>query len=958
MNKFETNSSTLLENLPQELLQQKRFFPVYENKEPMISGWNDPANQMTAEDALRISKFIGMDIRGHGQYSDLFFADFDHVTDKNGNFIYPEAEKWYNCLKISETFRERSISKEGCHVLFNPTPNKFPKLTGDNSRHAIYFDKTKKGKHSPKIELFYLQSRYVVLTGDCEPNLKIVSGEVADEFCQHLVNQVAFDTSKLKETSKSAINPADISIEEVQKMLAVISCVEVSYADWWKIGAIIHDTFGANGFEIWRAWSETDKARYTLETCQKVWSYLDKRAALNIGRPATIGTLIFFAKKFGYKLPKRNDFDKFNTDRLQSARKNHNTDAEPIGVPDSSSPEAKRQERTDRMKAPTDHQLGINSPPNEIPTPDKVSPDENYFNTTTVAKIIGVTKQAVEKWRKKGWFNADMIDHAGVYYYTVERVLQLKSVYRPDWQTAWTGTVMADDIYAKIRNQCKWSYDKYGRRTKIKSDVFNYKLIFEQDPNLNGLFGRDNFRQEIIFLKRAPWHDKNLPLKDTWDDTDDAELRLYQAEHFGEMGTPQRTLDFVIRVARENSFHAIRNFFEGLPEWDEVERAESIFIKFLGAEDNRYTREITMHFLFGAIARALYPGCDFQSVVVIQGAQGIGKSRLLRMLGGKHGVNPKGDSWHIALRDQLDDSHAVDAMRKGWLVEIEEFAAASRADVNSMKGVLSADDVTRRFAYERHAKTIKAHWIFAATCNDDAPLRDQTGNRRFLPIKCTHKESTIIDGMTPDYIRHVWAEAYHKFMELFPTVEDFDADKLRLPPDLQAQAAQIAEGITQDDGLATEIKGFLDKKIPPLAIWNLLTREERRKFFVESSITLLDGIADLNWRARAKYGRNTQAAQDHVNELDKIFSSKDTVIRKNSVKRGDEMLEEIHIYGTEERQHICAAEIFNECFGQDNRKRMQRINETLARIDGWYAGKRLRHTDPAYPDQKNPYYRN
>ena len=508
-----------------------------------------------------------------------------------------------------------------------------------------------------------------------------------------------------------------------------------------------------------------------------------------------------------------------------------------------------------------------------------------------------------------------------------------------------------NDIYAQIRRQCKWSHDKNGNPTKIKSDVFNYKLIFEQDPNLHGLFGRDNFRQETIFLKRAPWHEKYLQLKDSWDDADDAELRLYLAEHYAEMGTPQRTLDFVIRVARENSFHAIRNFFESLPKWDGVERADNIFIKFLGAEDSRYTREITRHFLFGAIARALYPGCDFQSVVILQGAQGIGKSRLLRMLGGKHGVNPKGDSWHIALRDQLDDSHAVDAMRKGWIVEIEEFAAASRADVNSMKGVLSADDVTRRFAYDRHAKTIKAHWIFAATCNDDAPLRDQTGNRRFLPIKCHNKESTIVEGMDAEYIRQVWSEAYHKFKEMFQTAEDFDADKLRLTPDFQAQAAKFAEGITQDDGLTTEIKGFIDHKIPPLIIWYLLSKEERRKFFVDGGKITIEK-ADLQARFKNMAGRR-------YDELKPVFDAackvKDGYVRELTDKNDRWCYA---FYGNELREHICTSEIFNECFGADNRKRITRISEILSQLAGWQLGSRLRNADPVYPDQTKPYYRN
>ena len=63
------------------------------------------------------------------------------------------------------------------------------------------------------------------------------------------------------------------------------------------------------------------------------------------------------------------------------------------------------------------------------------------------------------------------------------------------------------------------------------------------------------------------------------------------------------------------------------------------------------------------------------------------------------------------------------------------------------------------------------------------------------------------------------------------------------------------------------------------------------------------------------------------------------------------------LYGSELRQHICAAEIFNECFGSDNRKRMPRINEILAHLDEWHLGARLRNADPAYPDQKKAYYR-
>ncbi len=526
-------------------------------------------------------------------------------------------------------------------------------------------------------------------------------------------------------------------------------------------------------------------------------------------------------------------------------------------------------------------------------------------------------------------------------------------------QIAINATDSIEDIQAKIRGLCEWARDKNGNPTKIKPTVQNYKLIFNNDPNLKGLFGRDDFRQEIVFKRRAVWHSKHAPLKDSWDDTDDAELRLYLAEFYAEMPTLQRTLDYTTRVAGENSFHAIKQFFEALPKWDGTDRMETIFCKFLGADDTPYTRAVTKHFFLGAIARAFYPGCDFQSVPVLQGEQGIGKSRVLRMLGGKHGVNPKGENWHIALRDQLDDSHAVDAMRKGWIVEIEEFAAGSRADVNAMKGVLSADDVTRRFAYDRRAKTVKSHWVFIATCNDDAPLRDQTGARRFLPIKCHNKESTIVEGMTPEYIQQIWAEAYLTFKEMFPTVDSFDADKLRLPTDIQKQAADKAAGITQDDGLTTEIKGFIDQKILPLVIWNLLSREERRKFFVNGGgLIMVDALTEFNHRRRARGGKPDDVQRD-VNLIYDFLNGTagKNFVRIEKIKRGDNVIDEYHIYGSELRQHICQSEIYQECFGADNRKRMNRIAEILSRLDGWTLGERLQKNDPSYPDQRKPYYR-
>ena len=107
---------------------------------------------------------------------------------------------------------------------------------------------------------------------------------------------------------------------------------------------------------------------------------------------------------------------------------------------------------TPQLPHPTPNKSGVNgstSVPPQFQPPtlrnSGVNVLEGYFTTEQVAKSIGVTRKGVEKWRKRGWFNADLIDHNGVYWYLEERVEQLKAVYRRDWQTAWAGGKAKDE---------------------------------------------------------------------------------------------------------------------------------------------------------------------------------------------------------------------------------------------------------------------------------------------------------------------------------------------------------------------------------------------------------------------------------------------------------------------------------------------------------------------------------
>lgn len=507
------------------------------------------------------------------------------------------------------------------------------------------------------------------------------------------------------------------------------------------------------------------------------------------------------------------------------------------------------------------------------------------------------------------------------------------------------------EIISVIRDLCTWNYkkDELGQvfKSTIKNTIRNAELIFENDPNLVGLFGFDNFQGKNIFLKKAPWHDDDKT-GEIWRDSDDAELRNYLRRNYAELKERQLIEDYVISHARKNSFHPVKKFYENLPTWDGVARAEELFVKFLGAENTPYTREVTLKWLLGAIARVYHPGCDFQWAPVIVGAQRIGKSRLVKMLGGMEGVNPNGYSWHVALKDSVDDSHAIDAIQIGGIIEIEEFSAARKAEINALKSFISANADSGRLAYERHATTRKRHCVFIVTCNDQQFLRDPTGNARFWVVKCTQQKFKRVAGMTPEYIRQVWAEAYYRYSELFK--DGFDEAKLKPSEALEIRAEEIAEAYIQDDGMTTEIKAFLEKKLPPKIIWGLMNKVERAKFFTDGQFTFTQ--ATLNYRRRARGGREDSIERD-INEIHKLLNSQRTDIFKFSSLGEDHY----QFFGSEYREHICAAEIFNECFGTgDKRKLMYRFNEILDTLEGWHLGDRLR-TDPEYREQKKPYYR-
>jgi hypothetical protein len=118
-------------------------------------------------------------------------------------------------------------------------------------------------------------------------------------------------------------------------------------------------------------------------------------------------------------------------------------------------------------------------------------------------------------------------------------------------------------------------------------------------------------------------------------------------------------------VVDRRRFNPLIDYLNDLPEWDGVERIETILIDYLGASDNQYVREVTKRTLIGAVRRAYEPGCKFDYVLVLDGKPGIGKSTLLSTLGGEF------FSDSLSLTDTRDKT-AAEKLQGIWIMGIGE----------------------------------------------------------------------------------------------------------------------------------------------------------------------------------------------------------------------------------------------------------------------------------------------
>lgn len=494
-------------------------------------------------------------------------------------------------------------------------------------------------------------------------------------------------------------------------------------------------------------------------------------------------------------------------------------------------------------------------------------------------------------------------DKATMREYNREQTAELKQMFKEagedgeEADTSWT-----DDL--KMEGK--------GNSLHIAQSVDNLKLILTHDPLLKDHFGLDLFSHKYLLKKDVPW--RKVDGAPIWSDTDDACLRNYLSKHY-KIDRKALVDDVLTEVMLDNRFHPVRDYLESLT-WDGVERVPTLLVDYLGAKDSDFTRAVTKTFLKAAVARVYIPGCKFDQCLVLSGPQGIGKSTLLKILGGE---------WFNDSITSFSGKDPMEQLMGTWIDELSEMQATNKADNDQIKAFLSRPSDKFRLAYGRRTQEYPRQCVFSATTNDTIFLKDRTGGRRFWPVLCgigsggeympdnvvettvakmeaLKKNRDLIWAEVFAYWRVESQEALLKFLEkrninpaTYPPkkqeemIRRFDRDlschSLLLPPEAAQEARRLQSLLTEGSEKAGIVEDFLSKKLP------------------------------TDWANRDVFNRREYLAKYDERPKDQI---------------------------EKEREYVCTLEIWCEAFEKDKssftNKDSRELSAILINILGWKLG--------------------
>ena len=285
-----------------------------------------------------------------------------------------------------------------------------------------------------------------------------------------------------------------------------------------------------------------------------------------------------------------------------------------------------------------------------------------------------------------------------------------------------------------------------------------------------------------------------------WTDADEANSMMYIESKYGLYSKDKHSAALRI-LFDDRSYNPVIDMVDSY-EWDGEQRCEMFLHEWAKVEDSAYTREVSRLIFAGGIHRLYAPGTKFDDVPILIGTkQGEGKSSLIRFL---------------AIEDQyygevnmMEGQQSIEQLRGKWICEISELLALTKTkEQEAAKAYITRQVDSYRKPWDKNVSDLPRRCIMIGSTNNDSPLSDRTGNRRYYPVEvhCNGYDLFDHEQECREYIKQCWAEARDRYKA--GNMPNF-ADRKLVKDYRSAQ-----ENAMQDDWRVGAIQAFLDRKNP------------------------------------------------------------------------------------------------------------------------------------------------
>jgi predicted P-loop ATPase len=230
------------------------------------------------------------------------------------------------------------------------------------------------------------------------------------------------------------------------------------------------------------------------------------------------------------------------------------------------------------------------------------------------------------------------------------------------------------------------------------------------------------------------------------------------------------------------------------------------------------------------VTKIYEPGYNYDILPILEGPQGIDKSKALRTL--------VGEPWFTSILNFFDlKTKEVMEMTSGkWLVELAELSGMTRRNADHIKAQLSITHDNARLAYGRKPTEIGRQWTPVGTINLKQYLEDESGEyRRFCPTRTGDTHPIDLKALADDRDQ-LFAEAVVAYR---------NGERPGIPRELWEEGRRQQEEREIDDLNFALIEDWTDKLSGMVTL--AATKDGKSERYAKAIDKTIDGINREGW---------------------------------------------------------------------------------------------------------------